>query len=398
VKYAIKSYYLDNKMEFNFDERLDRSHSDSIKWHYFDADVLPMWVADMDFRSPEAVIRVLSDRVQHGVFGYGSEPEHLREVILERLQRVFEWTVQAEEIVFLPGVITGFNLACHAFSSPGDSVLVQTPVYPPILHAHKGSGLSPLENELLRGDDGRYSVDYDAFEAAIQERTRVFLLCNPHNPVGRVFRRDELERMAEICLRHKVLIVSDEIHGDLVFSESRHIPIATLDPAISANTITLMAPSKTFNIAGLDCSFAVIQDKLLRQQYEAARKGLVGGVNILGFIAAQAAYQAGGRWLEALLEYLQANRDYLVDFVRRELPGIHVAVPEGTYLAWLDCRDLGLEPSACEYFIQRGRVAMNDGSTFGRGGAGFIRLNFGCPRSQLQEALERMKAALSAKS
>jgi cysteine-S-conjugate beta-lyase len=382
------------KMESEFDLPIDRSSTESIKWHYFDPDVLPMWVADMDFRSPDAVIRVLSERVQHGVFGYGAEPEHLRELILARLERVFGWSVQAEEIVFLPGVITGFNLACHAFSCPGEDVLVQTPVYPPILHAHKGSGLHPDENELLRGEDGSYSIDFDAFETAIQDRTRVFLLCNPHNPVGRVFRREELERMAEICLRHKVLIVSDEIHCDLVFSESRHIPIASLDAAIRQNTITLMAPSKTFNIAGLDCSFAIIPNKVLRQEYEAARKGLVGGVNILGFAAARAAYQEGQPWLDAMLSYLQANRDYLTDYVRRELPGIRMTHPEGTYLAWLDCRELALEPSACEFFIQKGRVAMNDGHTFGKGGDGFIRLNFGCPRSQLEDALGRMKAAL----
>jgi cystathionine beta-lyase len=384
-------------MEYDFDRTIDRSGTESVKWHFFDPDVLPMWVADMDFRSPEAVVRALVERAQHGVYGYGSEPKELCGMLVERLEKRFGWKVQPEAILFLPGVITGFNLACHAFTKEGDGLLVQTPVYPPILHAHTHCGLVRDENELVRGEDGAYSVDYEAFEAAIQAHTRMFVLCNPHNPVGRVFRRDELERMAEICLRHNLLICSDEIHCDLVFSESRHVPIASIDPAIADRSITLMAPSKTYNIAGLDCSFAVIPNEEIRRHYQASRKGLVGGVNILGFAAAQAAYREGQPWLDAVLGYLESNRDHLVDVVTRELPGIKVWKPEGTYLAWLDCRELNLSPTACEHFIQEGRVAMNDGATFGKGGEGFVRLNFACPRSQLDEALGRMKRALEKK-
>ncbi|HEY3344831.1 MAG TPA: aminotransferase class I/II-fold pyridoxal phosphate-dependent enzyme, partial [Anaerolineaceae bacterium] len=220
-------------MDIDFDQPIDRSHTESIKWHYFDKDVLPMWVADMDFRSPEPIIRALTERVQHGVFGYGAEPAELREIIVERMRRLYGWEVQTEAVVFLPGVVTAFNLACHAFTCPGEGLLIQTPVYPPILHAHQPAGLSSDANELVRTADGSYQIDFDAFEAAIHPHTRMFLLCNPHNPVGRVFRRDELERLAEICLRHDVLICSDEIHGDLLFGESRHIPIASLDPAIA---------------------------------------------------------------------------------------------------------------------------------------------------------------------
>ncbi len=381
-------------MEYNFDEMIDRCHTESIKWHFFDPDVLPMWVADMDFRSPEAVVRTLVERAQHGIYGYGGEPADLRGLLVERLDRLYGWKIEPEAIVFLPGVITGFNLACHAFTREGDGLLVQTPVYPPILHAHEHCGLVRDENELVRGADGSYGIDFDAFEAAIQERTRIFVMCNPHNPVGRVFRRDELERLAEICVRHDLLICSDEIHCDLIFSESKHTPIASIDPEVARRTITLMAPSKTFNIAGLDCAFAVIPDEEIRRQYEASRKGLVGGVNILGFTAATAAYREGAQWLADLMVYLQGNRDHLVERVHRELPGIHVVAPEGTYLAWLDCRDLDLKPTACEFFIDKGRVAMNDGASFGPGGEGFVRLNFGCPRAQVDEALDRIKRAL----
>jgi cysteine-S-conjugate beta-lyase len=381
-------------MDIDFDQPIDRSQTESIKWNYFEKDVLPMWVADMDFRSPEPVIQALTERVAHGVFGYGAEPAQLRELIVERMRRLYGWEIQVEAVVFLPGVVTGFNLACHAFTCPGDGVLIQTPVYPPILHAHQTAGLTSDSNELVRGVDGRYEIDFETFEASIQDHTRMFLLCNPHNPVGRVFRRDELERLAEICLRHNVLICSDEIHGDLLFSGHPHTPIASLDPAIANRSLTLMAPSKTYNIAGLDCSFAIIPDEKLRHQYQTARKGVVGGVNILGFSAALAAYQAGQPWLDAMLRYLEGNRDYLIDFVQHELQPIHAAAPEGTYLAWLDCRELPLSQAACEFFIQKGRVAMNDGHTFGKGGDGFVRLNFGCPRAQLDQALQQMKAAL----
>jgi cystathionine beta-lyase len=381
-------------MEYNFDEYIDRCHTESIKWHFFDPDVLPMWVADMDFRSPEAVTRTLAERVRHGVFGYGGEPADLRGMLVERLAQLYGWKVEPEAIVFLPGVITGFNLACRAFTHAGDGLLVQTPVYPPILHAHEHHGLVRDENQLVLCPDGSYAIDFEAFEAAIQPNTRIFVLCNPHNPVGRVFRREELVRMAEICARHDLLICSDEIHCDLVFSESRHTPVASIDPGIARRTISLMAPSKTFNIAGLDCSFAVIPDGEIRKQFETVRDGTVGGVNILGFAAASAAYREGAEWLASLMDYLQSNRDHLVARVRSEFPGIHMASPEGTYLAWLDCRDLNLKPTACEYFVEKGRVAMNDGASFGPGGEGFVRLNFGCPRAQLDEALDRMKHAL----
>jgi cystathionine beta-lyase len=353
-----------------------------------------MWVADMDFASPEPVIRTLRERVEHGIFGYGMEPPELRDTIADRLQELYGWQVSCEALIFVPGVVTGFNLATRAVTTPGDGVLAQTPVYFPMLYVPGNIGGTLDEMELTRQPDGSYEIDFDDFESAITSRTRIFLLCNPHNPVGRVFRRKELERMAEICLRHNVVICSDEIHCDLLFSGHRHLPIASLDPEIADRTITLMAPSKTYNIAGLHFSVAIIQNAELRKQYQAAGAGLVGRPGILSAVAALAAYQDGQPWLDAVLRYLEANRDHLVEYVESQLPGVTMWCPEGTYLGWLDCREAGIDGATHQFFLDQARVALNEGASFGRGGEGFVRLNFACPRSTLYEALERMRAAL----
>ncbi len=339
-------------MACDFDELIDRRHSDSAKWRCFDDGVLPMWVADMDFRSPEPVIRALHERVEHGVFGYGMEPVELREVVQERLARLYGWRVPPEAIVFLPGVVVGFRAACRGLAAPGEGVLVQTPVYPPIFRAWSDTGLVRQEMELTRGADGRYSIDFDAFERVIDERTRVFILCNPHNPVGRVFELEELERLAEICLRSRLVICSDEIHSDLIFSGHRHLPIASLAPEVGARTITLIAPSKTFNIAGLHCAMAVVPDVGLRERFCKGQAGLVEHPSILDYAAALAAYREGQPWLDSVLAYLEANRDYLIDYVRSHMPGIGVARPEGTYLAWLDCRGAGIDGNPHRFFLK----------------------------------------------
>lgn len=382
-------------MAYDLDCLIDRRQSDSVKWRVYGDDVLPMWVADMDFRSPEPVIRALRERVEHGVFGYGLEPPELRELLQERLERLYGWRVAPEAFVFITGVVGGVRAACRAVAAPGDGVLVQTPVYPPIFRAWRDTGLGQRQMELSRGADGHYAIDFDALERAIDERTRVFILCNPHNPVGRVFQADELERMAEICLRHRLVICSDEVHGDLIFSGHTHRPIASLAPEVAERTITLMAPSKTFNIAGLHCAVAVVPDADLRRQFCQGQAGLMGHPSILGYTAALAAYRDGQPWLDAVLAYLEANRDWAVEYVRTHMPGVGVGVPEGTYLLWLDCRAAGIPGNPHRFFLERARVAVNDGASFGPGGAGFVRLNFGCPRARLVEALERMRAALA---
>jgi cystathionine beta-lyase len=380
-------------MIHNFDQILDRRSTDSVKWNYY-GDALPLWVADMDFRAPEPVIQALRQRVEHGIFGYGTEPPELRPLLVEHLQRLYSWEVPPAALIFVPGVMSGFNLASRAVTRPGDGLLAQTPVYYPILRVPRNANLVMNEMELTLRSDGQYEIDFDLFETTITGRTRAFILCNPHNPVGRVFRRDELERMAEICLRHDIVICSDEIHCDLVFEGHPHLPIAALAPEIAARTITLMAPSKTFNIAGLRASVAIIPDPELRKKFQAMRAGLVPGLDVLGYTAIVAAYRDGGPWLEQVLRYLQGNCEFLLDYVGDNLPGITMYRPEGTYLAWLDCREAVLPAKPHEFFLEKAKVALNDGATFGRGGEGFVRLNFACPRTTLVEALERMRQAL----
>jgi cysteine-S-conjugate beta-lyase len=388
-------------MKYNFDQVVDRRPTDSYKWNTYKRDALPMWVADMDFPSPEPVIQALRQRVDHGLFGYPmglmNSPKDLPELrgtIVDRMASKYGWSIEPEDIVFIPGVVIAFNLACHTLANPEQAVLVQTPVYTPILNAAQETGILHQEMELTRQPDGSYIVDWDRFEASITPQTRLLILCNPHNPVGKVFQPDELRQLAEICLRHGVTICSDEIHGDLIFSGHQHTPIATLDTEIAQNTITLMAPSKTYNIAGLQCSFAIIPNRELRKRYLQSRKGLVPWVNGLGLLAAQVAYQQGQEWLDQLLQYLECNRDYLYDYVQKYMPGIEMGLPQATYMAWLDCRKSKLVDDPYQSCLDRGRVALNDGAKFGRGGEGFVRLNFGCPNALLVEGLERLRQAL----
>lgn len=354
-----------------------------------------MWVADMDFRSPEAVIQALQDRVTHGIFGYGLPPKGSKEAVISWLSRRHGWEVTPDDILFIPGVVAGFNLASHAVTRPGDGVVLQTPAYGPFFSVHENVNLVQQEMELIQGSDGQYTVDFDAFEQCLNGRSRIFMLCNPQNPTGRVFNQLELEKMAEICLRNRIIICSDEIHNDLVFYGKKHIPIASLAPEIASSTITLIAPSKTFNIAGLDASVAIITDENLREKVRNSKKGLLGGVNILGLHAMHAAYLHGEAWLEALLIYLQENRDFLNGFIEKEIPSIKAVKPEGTHLAWLDCRETGIDGKPSEFFKKKAGVIVNDGNWFGKGGDGFVRLNFACPRSILEQGLQRMKNALS---
>jgi cystathionine beta-lyase len=363
-----------------------------------------MFVADMDFVSPEPVTRALQEFVARGAFGYPlfdgkmSDSPGLREAAVARLERLYGWRVAPEALVFVPGVVTGFNLAGHmaaGMGGPGGELVVQTPLYHPMLETAGHAGMQQRNAPLVPGPGGRYEVDWEAFEAAFGAQTRMFLLCNPHNPTGRVFGADELGRMAEVCLRHGALMVADEIHAELVFDGRRHVPLATLAPEVEQRTITLIAPSKTFNLAGLQCSLAIIPNPELREAYIAARRGLVTWVNVMGLIAGEAAYREGDEWLAQLLTYLEGNRAAVADFVAHELPGVKMALPEATYLAWLDCRETGLS-SPCQCFLDIARVACSDGAIFGPGGEGYVRLNFGCPRPMLMEALARMREALVA--
>lgn len=382
---------------FDFDHVIDRRESDSAKWHYFGPDVLPMWVADMDFSAPPAVTEALQERVAHGVFGYGSDSKPLRDLLVERMSRLYGWVIAPEDIVFLPGLVCGLNVISSAIGAPGDGVLINTPVYGPFLSAPTNQQRVLHNAPLVYTVDGQrlsYELDLPATGAAIQPNTRLFLLCNPHNPVGRAYTRGELLALAELCERHDLIICSDEIHCDLLLGDTQHIPIAALDPAIAARTVTLMAPSKTFNVPGLGASFAIAQNKELRQRVEKAASGIVPHVNILGMVAAEAAYRHGHAWLDELRAYLTANRDVAIQYLGEHLPSVRVTAPEATYLLWVDCRELGLPAAPSDFFMKQAKVAINDGKWFGDGGEGFVRINFGCPRSTLLEGLGRIRQAV----
>ena len=376
-------------MGYDFDQTIDRRGTGSLKWErYRGRDVLPMWVADMDFRSPPEVIEALRRRVDHGVFGYPVPTQVLVEAVVDRMKRMYGWAIEPDWIVWIPGVVVGLNIACRAIGHPGDQAVTFTPIYPPFLSAPRHMDRGLLRLPLVRQDD-RYTVDVDRFERSVTDRTRLLLFCNPHNPVGRSFDCEEVRRVAEVCLRHKIVICSDEIHCDLVLDNRQHVPTATLDPEIEQQTITLMAPSKTFNTPGLGCAMAIIPNGHLRRQFVDAKAGLVPHVNVFGFEAALAAYQHGEAWRQALLQVLRANRDYLIREVNR-IPGLAMGPVEATYLAWIDASGLGVDNPA-RLFEQAG-VGLSDGAEFD--GPGFVRLNFGCPRPTLEQAVERMSWAV----
>jgi cystathionine beta-lyase len=381
-------------MPHNFDEIIDRRHSDSTKWNVYPEGVLPLWTADMDFRAPAPILDALRARAEHGVFGYCREPEELRALLVERLARLYGWRVRPEDILLQTGVLVAFQQVCAEVASTKDGVLVLPPVYPPIYGAPRHNGSTHQEAPLRQRRDGSYEIDFDALDAAITDRTRVLILCNPHNPVGRAFTRPELERLAETCLRRHVVVCSDEIHCDLLAPGVEHVPVASMSPDIARNSVTLMAPSKTFNVPGLRSSFAVVPDAELRRRLARPSVADFSEVNNFGLAATIAAYRDGQPWLDELLAYLEGNRRALVEFIRREMPQLRVTAPEATYLAWIDCRESGITGNAYRFFLDRARVALSDGPAFGTGGEGFVRLNFGCPRATLMEALGRMKAAL----
>lgn len=374
-----------------FDQIIDRRGTGSVKWDkYRGRDILPLWVADMDFRSPPAVIEALHERVGHGIFGYTAPPDELADAVSDHLRAEFDWEIDVDWLVWLPGLVTGLNVASCAVGREGDAVATLVPVYPPFLSAPPLTGRQ-LVTIRLEQTTGGWGIDFDRLEQGITPRTRLFMLCNPHNPVGRAFDRQELERLADLALRHDLIICSDEIHAGLVLDEDkRHIPIASLAPEVADRTITLQAPSKTFNIPGLGCSFAVISEPSLRRSFRRAMGMLVPHVNTLGYTATLAAYRYGGEWHRELLAYLRGNRD-LVETAIRDLPGFSTAHVEATYLAWIDVREAGLADPA--RFFETAGVGLSDGKEFD--GNGFVRLNFGCPRPLLHQALQRVRDAVA---
>jgi cystathionine beta-lyase len=384
-------------MTFDFEHPPKRLGTDSQKWQKYEGrDILPLWVADMDFRSSPAIIAALHERVEHGVFGYARPVKSTVDAVVNALRERYQYEIDPSWLVWLPGLVCGLNVTAHAFAQAGEEVLTLTPVYPPFMSAPKNSSRVSVQTPWIL-HERRWTIDWAALERTVTPRTKLFYLCNPHNPLARVWRREELAQLAEFCVRHNLILCSDEIHCDLVLEPTLpHIPTATLSPEIGARTVTLMAPSKTYNVPGLGTSFAVIADATLRQRFNRAAAGIVAEVTSLGFVACEAAYRDSEAWRQGLLATLRGNRDYLLDFIARELPGVSVEAPiEATYLAWLNVEALGLvDPIA--HFEHHG-VGLSEGAFFGSKKGRHVRINFGCPRSTLAEALRRMKMAVAAR-
>lgn len=387
-------------MPYEFDTALDRRGTHSLKWDrclvdFGLADVIPMWVADMDFAAPPAVVEAVTRRAAHGAYGYASVPESMWASAIDWLETRHGWTVERAWLGRAPGVVPSLSLCVNAFTQPGDSIVVQTPVYYPFFHAVERNGRRLLRNPLV-ADDGRYRMDLDDLERRIDASTRLLILCSPHNPVGRVWTREELGRLGEICVRRNLIVLSDEIHMDLALPGHRHVPLATVSPALAERTVTLLAPSKTFNVASLNMSLVVASNPALLARYEAAFEaaGLI-IASLFGAIALEAAYRHGAEWLDELLVYLGGNVDLAERFIADRLPELRFIRPEGTYLALIDCRQLGMpQRELDEFFLRKARVYFDSGAWFGEESAGFERINLACPRATLAEALERIERAI----
>lgn len=387
-------------MTYNFDQIVPRRPTNSEKWNHYPEEVLPLWVADMDFPAPPPILDALHQAVSSGALGYDMPTKILRETVSDRMQKLYGWKIDPQDVVATPGIVSAFNAAALMLCEPGDGYLIQPPVYMPFNDLQKYHGFIRQEAPLtqaVKGNKVSYSVDWDLFKTGFHSqgsKTRMFLLCNPHNPTGQIYTREELERMAEHCLHNEVVIVSDEIHSELLLGGSRHIPIASLSPEIAAHSITLIAPSKTFNVPGLFCGFAIIPNADLRERYKKVMERMTLHVNSLGLIAAQSAFSGDcDGWLSELCLYLKANRDFIVDFIEQHIPEIRTTVPDATYLSWFDC-SVARIPDPYTFFLKQAKIALNDGVAFGSGGKGFVRFNFGTSRSLVTEGLERMRNAI----
>lgn len=383
-------------MDFDhLDERLLRTKRGE-KWRTYPEDVLPLWVADMDFPVAEPLQRLLQRTLETCDLGYpvNPTPAGLPSVFARRMRERFGWTVDPERVVVLTDVVQGLYVALSTLCEPGDAAVIQPPIYPPFLHCVRETSRRRIDNPLVRGPE-RYEIDFDALRASIDARTRLLLLCNPHNPSGRAFDRAELEAIARIALERDLVIVSDEIHADLVYPGAHHLPIATLAPEVERRTITLMSASKAFNIAGLRCAVAAFGSRQLQDRFCSIPRHVRGGLGTLGLAATEVAWTEGQPWLDEVLAYLDGNRRFLAEFLRERLPGTQMHLPEATYLAWVDCRELGLEPSPYELFLERARVALSPGRSFGTGYDSFVRINFATSRALLTEGLERMAKAVA---
>jgi cystathionine beta-lyase len=386
--------------KYDFDEIVDRKGTDSIKYdatkEFLGAgDVIPMWVADMDFRTPPFIVNAIKARIEHEIYAYTLRNKQYYGSIAGWLKRRHQWDVAEEAIVFSPGVVPALNMAVLSFTQPGDRIITQPPVYFPFFSAVKDHGRELVYNPLL-SDKGRLCMDFGNLERAVLTGARMIIVSSPHNPGGSVWTEDELRRLASICLRNDVLIVSDEIHCDLVYKPCMHIPLASLSGEIADRCITLIAPSKTFNLSGLSTASVVITNEELRKKFIATLNHLhINGGNIFGNVASQAAYTYGDEWVDELMTYLSENLDILEDFLDKHIPQVKMLRPEATFLVWLDCRDLGMDDETLNrFFLEKARLGLNRGDMFGTGGSGFMRMNIGCTKATLIRALHCLKEAV----
>jgi len=386
-------------MKYNFDEIVSREGTNCLKYDarerfFGDKDVLPLWVADMDFKTPDFIVNAVKKRAAHEIYGYTFRGDSYFQSIIGWMKRRHNWEIKKEWISFSPGVVAGLTFAIEAFSKPGDGVVVQPPVYFPFFDCVKGTKRKMIENP-LKTENGRYTFDFDDLKAKIDKKPKLLMLCNPQNPGGMVFTREELTELANICIENNIMIISDEIHSDLIFEGNKHIPIASLSDEIAQNCMVSMAPSKTFNVAGFSSSIVIIPNKTKFARYERAiGVGHLHMGNIFGTVAMEAAYTHGDEWLDQLIAYLSENYRILEDFFKIKLPKVKVMKPEATYLIWLDFREYGMKNDALMKFtLENAKVGLNDGGRFGTGGDGWLRINIGCPKSVLEEALKRLGKA-----
>jgi len=389
-------------MKYDFDEVIERKNTGSLKWDFCEKylgekEVLPMWVADMDFRAPQPVVDAVTSIAQLGIYGYGEESECFYDAAVDWIKRRHGWTVKREWIRFCPGVVPALHLLTKTFAEAGDKVIVQPPVYYPFFYAINYGDCVVLNNP-LKLIDGKYAMDFDDLETKMDQRVKMIFLCSPHNPGGMVWSREDLIRLGEICLENNVIVVSDEIHGDLILHDNKHIPFASLSEEFAMNSITCVAPSKTFNLAGLQVSNIIIPNPELAKAFGTSmEKCSLTRPNIFAIEAAEAAYNYGDEWLDQLIDYVEGNHRLLEDYIEEKIPLLKVIKPQASYLAWIDCRSLGLDREELKAFMdKKARLGLNQGYIFGEGGEGFVRMNLGCPRSVVREALQRLEQAVSA--
>lgn len=384
-------------MKHDFDEMIERRGTECKKWDTYMDDVIPMWIADTDFKCPQPVIDAMVAKAQTGIYGYPTTTKDFENAVAGWQKKRFGWEIDANWVEYTPAVLPAVVYAMNALTHPGDNVVMQTPVYHPFHQIIPNNGRHILGNPLIQNSDGTFTVDFENLEALLsQKRTTMFLFCNPHNPAGKCFTREELTRISELCLKHNVFVVSDEIHSDIVYQGSKHIPFGSLSQEAADQCIVCVNPSKTFNIAGVRTGAAIISNRHNHDLFYAQIENLKAyGRTIFGTLPVEVCYNECDYYADQLVEYLEGNLAYLQEFVAKKIPRLKISKLQATYLLWLDCRELNLEPAALqEYFLTQAKVAMNEGSTFGAGGAGFMRMNIACPRARLKEALERIASAV----